>query len=52
VKQQSDDLVAVTRDLLTKPRPAAMVSRITPITVIDKASLRPDSCWNLADVRK
>lgn len=52
VKQQSDDLVAVTRDLLTKPKPTAMVSKVTPITVIDKASLRPDSCWNLADVRK
>lgn len=52
VKQQSEDLVAVIKDLLTKPKPASMVSKITPVGVIDKASLRPDSCWNLADVRK
>ncbi|MFY9478110.1 MAG: sugar ABC transporter substrate-binding protein [Aquabacterium sp.] len=52
VKQQSDEIVAVVKDLLTKPKPAAMVNKVTPVTVIDKASLRPDSCWNLADVRK
>lgn len=52
VKQQSDELVAVIKDLLTKPKPSSMVSKVTPVGVIDKASLRPDSCWNLAEVRK
>jgi ABC-type sugar transport system substrate-binding protein len=52
VQWQSEHLVSVIKDLLTKPKPSSMVSKVTPIGVITKASLRRDSCWNLADVRK
>lgn len=53
VKQQSDDLVGVIKMLLAKPgRPATDISKVTPVGVIDKASLRGDSCWNLADYKK
>lgn len=53
VKQQSDELVGVIKTLLSKPgKPATEVSKVTPVGVIDKASLRPDSCWNLDDYKK
>jgi ribose transport system substrate-binding protein len=53
VKQQSDDLVGVIKTLLaTNTKPAAEMSKVTPVGVIDKASLKPDSCWNLDDYKK
>jgi ribose transport system substrate-binding protein len=52
VKQQSDDLVGVIKTLLSKSgRPATDISKVTPVGKIDKASLRPDSCWNLDDYK-
>ena len=52
VKQQSDELVGVIKTLLSKPgKPATEMSKVTPVGVIDKASLKPDSCWNLADYK-
>ncbi|CAN5500159.1 sugar ABC transporter substrate-binding protein [soil metagenome] len=53
VKQQSDELVKVIKTLLTTSgRPATDISRVTPVTVITKANLRGDSCWNLDDYKK
>jgi len=52
VKQQSDELVGVIKTLLSKPgKPATEMSKVTPVGVIDKANLKPDSCWNLADYK-
>lgn len=52
VKQQSDDLVGVIKTLLSQNgRPATDISKVTPVDKIDKASLRPDSCWNLDDYK-
>lgn len=51
VKQQSEDLVKVVKELLVKPS-AAAINMVTPVGVITKANLRPDSCWNLADYKK
>lgn len=52
VETQSEHLVGVIKELLTKPKPSTMISKVTPIGVITKANLTPKSCWNLADVRK
>ena len=53
VKQQSQDLVQVIKTLLaSSARPAQDISRVTPVGVITKASLRDDTCWNLDEYKK
>lgn len=53
VKQQSQELVQVVKTLLvSSARPAQDISRVTPVGVITKDSLRDDSCWNLDDFKK
>ncbi len=54
VKQQSDELVGVIKTLLTNKnaKPGTEISKVTPVGVIDKANMKPDSCWNLDDYKK
>jgi ABC-type sugar transport system substrate-binding protein len=54
VKQQSDDIVKVVKDLLsTHPKPGTSnISMVTPVKVITKENLRDDSCWNLDNNKK
>jgi ABC-type sugar transport system substrate-binding protein len=53
VKRQSEDLVKVVKDILAKTtKPGANVQMVTPVGMITKDNLRPDSCWKLADYKK
>lgn len=54
VKQQSDEIVKVVKDLLTaKPKPGTPnISMVTPVKIITKDNLRDDSCWNIDDYKK
>lgn len=53
VRQQSDDIVRITKELLSgKEKPGANKRVLyTPLKSIAKATLQPDSCWRLSDYK-
>lgn len=54
VKEQSDEIVKIIKQILADGQLSrtADISKVTPIQVLTKASLRDDSCWDLADYKK
>lgn len=54
VKEQSEEIVKIVKDILANGRKpgAADISKVTPVHVLTKASLREDSCWDLANYKK
>ncbi len=53
VRQQAADIVSVVKEvLLSKEKPGSKNRNLfTPLTLITKDSLRPDSCWKLGDYK-
>jgi ribose transport system substrate-binding protein len=53
VRQQADDIVSVVKEVLLSKEKVGAKHRLlyTPLTVITKETLKPDSCWKLSDYK-
>jgi ribose transport system substrate-binding protein len=53
VRRQADDIVSVVKEVLLSKEKAGAKQRIlyTPLTLITKEALKPDSCWKLSDYK-
>lgn len=54
VRRQSNDIVKVIKKLLVSKQKAGSKHRVlyTPLTILTKSSLKPNSCWKLSNYKK
>jgi ABC-type sugar transport system substrate-binding protein len=54
IRRQADDIVKTTKDLIVRKAKAGQASAnlFTPLTVLTKQNMRPDSCWDIAEYKK